>query len=150
MMIKKVFGAAGIAFVVLCAAGAGARSSTAIDGRPWSDSDDACFTSENYGVIANSCGTTKTFRVGGQSDGGGTKTVNMFGRGNGSAATLCVLIATDAPGVTVSSVGVQTTSATKTTLLPANQTVLVPTEGQIYAHCDVAPGGALSSFRYTP
>jgi hypothetical protein len=151
MIIKKFVGAAGMALVALCAVAASARSDTAIEGKAWYRTDDSCFTSYNYGVVGNSCPTTRTFRVGGHADSYGAKTVNMVGNGNGngSSPTTCLLIATDALGLTASIATVATTSGTSVYLTPQNQVISVPNNGQIYAHCDVAAGGGLASFHYT-
>ncbi len=138
-----------MAFVAFCAVGASARTSTAIDGRPWWVADYNCFTSENYGIIANSCGTLRTFRVGGQIDSnysGSYPNVAAYGRGNGSSATSCTLIGTDQYGYTVSTQYGSTTSSTINVV--SSGSVYVSQWGTVYAHCDVASGGAIASFIY--
>ena len=159
--MRKTSGFAALALIAFFAIGAAARTSTPIDGRPWFDSDDACFASDNHGIIYNTCTTKKTFRIGGHVDSSGTKTVNMHGRGNGGTAdpTTCTIISTNSNGVIVGSALVSTTSSTMTQLAPFDLTVFVPANGQLYAHCELAPqiartsgtwSGGLASFRYTP
>jgi hypothetical protein len=142
-MMKKALLTAVIGAMSLGAASdVSARSFGAAAGRATTASDNACFNSLS-GIVANGCGSARTFEVQLPADSSGGKTVSFTARSGVS----CTAMATNAVNnAFVFSNTVLINNAALTTQALSN--IPLPAGGKLWLQCSINPGGSLATVNY--
>ncbi|WP_437670355.1 hypothetical protein [Sorangium sp. So ce131] len=150
-MKKFVLAIMSVAVVALPAAGASARGSTPLNGKPWVASEDTCFSSGWNQLTNSSCSGYRKWLVDAPIDNSNEfHDFSVAGRGTGSTVVKCWAVSNTSDGLSGWSVYADRASTSWGWLNESAPSIWVPEAGTLHFDCDIPQTGGVSAFHWSP